>query len=157
MKRYLLVILLLFGSCANKAAILSGIVTGIKDGDTIEMMIDRKKVIVRLEGIDCPEKGQAFGNRAKSFTSELVFGKNVTISIRSYDRVKRAVAVVYLPDNRILNEELIRAGMAWHFTKYNRDPAWARLETEARNSKIGLWSDANPVPPWEYRKNKTRR
>lgn len=157
MKRYLLVILLLFGSCANKAAILSGIVTGIKDGDTIEMMIDRKKVIVRLEGIDCPEKGQAFGNRAKSFTSELVFGKNVTISIRSYDRFKRAVAVVYLPDNRILNEELIRAGMAWHFTKYNRDPAWARLETEARNSKIGLWSDANPVPPWEYRKNKTRR
>jgi len=156
MNRYLFIFILLMYSCTTGAQHQSGKVVGVKDGDTIEMMINNKRVVVRLEGIDCPEKGQAFGNKAKSFTSDLVFGKEVSVNITSYDRFKRAIAVVYMSGNKVLNEELLKAGMAWHFKKYNQDAVWARLETKARKSKIGLWSDPNPVPPWEFRKSRRK-
>ncbi len=103
-------------------------------------------------GGDCPEKRQAFGNRAKQFTSKLVFGKTVTVQVLGRDRYGRTVGVVLLPDGRSLNHELVRAGLAWWYRRYAPDDeTLAQLERDARGAERGLWADAEPVPPWEWR------
>jgi len=54
-------------------------VVGVADGDTITVLENRTQHRIRLYGIDAPEGGQDFGNRAKKFVSDLVFGKQVRI------------------------------------------------------------------------------
>ncbi len=95
------------------AADFTGHVVGVSDGDTITVLHKGKGERIRLHGIDCPEKRQAFGNRAKQFTSNLVFAKTVTVQGVDRDRYGRTVGVVLLPDGRSLNHELVRAGLAW--------------------------------------------
>jgi micrococcal nuclease len=91
----------------------SGKVVGVSDGDTITVLQNRTPIKVRLHGIDCPEIGQDFGSRAKAFASEIVFGQVVKVVPRETDRYGRTVADVILVDGRILNHELVRAGLAW--------------------------------------------
>ncbi len=148
----------LFALCMLLSALSScdaqgirGVVTAVKDGDTIELRADTAKHRIRLYGIDCPEKGQAFGQKAKQFTGELCFGKRVSVVTHGRDRYGRIVGEVILPDGRILNRELVAAGLAWWYRKYSRDPLLERLEAEARRAKRGLWSEAHPTPPWEFR------
>ena len=129
----------------------SGKCVGVADGDTISVMHEGKAEKIRLHGIDCPEKGQPFGKRAKQFTSDMVFGKIVEIKPTTTDRYGRTVAWVYV-DDICLNEELLKAGLAWHFKKYSQDTKLAALENDARSKEIGLWSDKNSVPPWEWRR-----
>ena len=109
---------------------------------------------IRLYGIDCPEKGQAFGSKAKQFTSEQAFGKDVTVNVKDTDRYGRTVGIVILPDGRSLNEELVYQGLAWWYRKYSKSPRLATFEMEARLAHRGLWADKNPIPPWEWRKTK---
>lgn len=131
----------------------TGKVVGVLDGDTIEVMNDGKAQRIRLEGIDCPEKNQPFGNRAKQFASELAFGKIVTVQVKTMDRYHRLVANVILPDGRNLNHELVKAGLAWWYKKYSpKDPVVEQLESEAKTNKHGLWSNPDPIPPWEWRR-----
>ncbi len=135
------------------AADFTGRVVGVADGDTITVLHNGKGERIRLHGIDCPEKRQAFGNRAKQFTSTLVFGTTVTVQVLDRDRYGRTVAEVLLPDGRSLNRELVRAGFAWWYWRYTPDDeTLAQLEREARAAKRGLWADAEPVPPWEWRR-----
>jgi endonuclease YncB( thermonuclease family) len=129
-----------------------GWVVGVSDGDTITILHDDySQEKIRLFGIDCPEKSQAFGQRAKQFTSSQVYGKVVTIRRMAEDRYGRTVAWVFEGKTNV-NAELVKAGYAWHFRKYSNDLELQRLEDEARKSKRGLWVDPNPVPPWEYRR-----
>ncbi len=100
----------------------TGKVVGVSDGDTITVLHNGKGERIRLHGIDCPEKRQAFGKRAKQFTSKLVFGKTVTVQFVDRDRYGRTVGVVLLPDGRSLNHELVRAGLAWMYRRYTNDP-----------------------------------
>jgi endonuclease YncB( thermonuclease family) len=108
---------------------------------------------VRIDAIDCPEKSQDFGERAKQFTSSLVFGKVVTVNIGKIDRYCRSVGRVIV-DGKDISLELIRAGLAWHYKKYSDDPVLAKAEEDARARKVGLWSMTNPTPPWDYRHRK---
>ena len=131
----------------------TGKVVGVSDGDTISVMRAGKAVKVRLHGIDCPEKKQPYGTRAKQFTSDLAFGKEVTIRIQTTDRYGRTVAVVILPDGKNLNWEIVDAGLAWWYRKYATDDRiLERLEAEAGEAKRCLWADKNPMPPWEWRR-----
>lgn len=108
---------------------------------------------VRLHGIDAPETGQDFGARAKQAASELAFGKDVTVREVNKDRYGRTVAEVILADGRSLSHEIVRAGMAWW--KYApADQELAGLEAEAKAARRGLWAQANPTPPWEWRHSK---
>ena len=142
---------------AVATADFSGRVVGISDGDTIKVMHNGAAEKIRLYGIDCPEKGQPFGTKAKQFTSQLVFGKEVTVKDYGLDnnRFKRTLGEIVLPDGRVVNEELLRAGLAWWYRKYvpNRVDL-AAIEEEARTAKRGLWVDPDPVPPWCWRKHK---
>ncbi len=134
------------------AADFTGRVVGVADGDTITVLHNGKGERIRLHGIDCPEKRQAFGNRAKQFTSTLVFGNTVTVQVMDRDRYGRTVGVVLLPDGRSLNHELVRAGLAWWYRKYAPDDEpLKQLERDARGAQRGLWADHHAVPPWERR------
>ena len=124
------------------------------DGDTITVLRERRPEIVRLNGIDSPEKGQAFGGRAKQFTAQLAFGQVVQVIVRDHDRYGRTVADVVLVDGRSLNHEVVRGGYAWWFRRYSRDASLGTAESEARSAGRGLWADAQPVAPWEWRQTK---
>lgn len=137
--------------------VLRGKVIGVMDGDTFDLLNGTEKVRVRLEGIDSPEKGQPFGNNAKKALSDLCFGKNVQVAVNNKDRYGRAIARVYLPDGRCVNEEMLRQGMAWHFKRYSNDAHWARIESSARRARKGLWADPRPVAPWEWRSQRYRK
>ncbi len=129
---------------SSPTAEFSGKVVGISDGDTITVLWDRSPVKIRLHGIDCPEHDQDFGTRAKSFTSELAFGRVVTVRPVDTDRYRRTVANVVLPDGHLLNHEIVRAGYACWYRRYApRDAALERLEREARH---GLWSPTSDLP-----------
>ncbi|WP_416438005.1 thermonuclease family protein [Phnomibacter sp. MR] len=128
-------------------------VIGIKDGDTFVLLIDGKEQIVRLAHIDCPEKKQPFGNNAKQFASDLCFGMNVTlIHNNKYDRNKRLISEIILLDGTNVNQELVRNGLAWHFKKYSDSKVYVQLEIEAKQNKVGLWIEPNPIAPWNWRK-----
>lgn len=117
------------------------------------MLVGREQIKVRFHGIDCPERKQAFGNRARQFTGDAAFGKLVTVIVRDKDRYGRTVGEVILPDGRNLNHELVKAGLAWWYVKYAKgDEKLQRLEMEAREAKRGLWSDPHDEPPWEFRR-----
>jgi micrococcal nuclease len=103
------------------AADFTGRVVGISDGDTISVLHDGKAEKIRLNGIDCPEKRQAFGQRAKQFTSKLAFGKEVTVKTFGHDKYRRTIGDVVLADGRILNHELVKAGLAWWYERYSKD------------------------------------
>lgn len=132
---------------------ITGKVVGIADGDTITVLESRTQYKIRLFGVDCPEKSQDFGSRAKQFTSNLVFGKMVQVIPEEIDRYGRTVGTVMI-DGKCLNEEIVKAGYAWVYHQYCKKPIcdqWNRYEETARNDKIGLWSHSNPTPPWEFR------
>jgi endonuclease YncB( thermonuclease family) len=102
--------------------------------------------------IDAPELHQAYGRKAKQALGNLVLGKIVTVEQVDIDRYGRTVGNVYL-DKLYVNAEMVRNGYAWFYRKYGRDMSLYDLENQARAGRRGLWADANPTPPWEWRKN----
>lgn len=151
----LFLIFLFLAWSAAAFADFSGKVVAVKDGDTLEVMKEGVAVQIRLYGIDCPEKGQAFGQRAKKFASDLAFGKTVKVIEKDRDRYGRTVGEVILEEGQSLNRELVRAGLAWWYRQYaKKDAELEALERDARKAKTGLWADADPVPPWNWRRGK---
>jgi micrococcal nuclease len=129
-----------------------GKVVRVVDGDTIDVLKDGKALRIRLNGIDCPEKKQAFGAKAKEFTSNLIFRKTVVVKEKEIDRYGRTIADIYLSDGTWVNKEVILKGFAWHYKRYSKDENLAAAEQTARRLKIGLWSDPSPLEPWNYRR-----
>lgn len=129
----------------------TGKVVAVADGDTLTVLHDREQIKVRLVVIDAPEKAQAFGNRSKQSLSDLCFGKTATLSDQGKDRYRRTLARVTC-DGIDANAEQVRRGMAWVYRRYAPidSPLYA-VEGEAKAAKRGLWADADPIPPWEWR------
>lgn len=155
----LLLISVFFSSCVSNPSNVEnksnnkGYVIGIIDGDTYDLLLEDKTTIrIRMDGVDAPEKGMPFYKVSKKYLSELCFNKNVTFVQTALDAHSRTVAKTYLEDGRECGEELIKAGLAWHFKKYSTEKKLADLEIEARNKKLGIWSDPRPIAPWEIRK-----
>ena len=131
----------------------SGPVVSVLDGDTIEVLLNNRAERIRLQGIDCPEKGQAYGTRAKQAASALVFGKEVTLKTHGKDKYGRTMADVYLPDGTNVNHELVKQGWCWWYRKYAPgNVILEELERRARGAGLGIWADSAPIPPWEWRK-----
>lgn len=137
----------------------TGIVLRVSDGDTLIVTRDgsHENVTIRLFGIDCPERPQAYGDDATAAATSAVLSRKVTVVERNRDRYKRTVADVHrLPDDRSLQELLVSGGMAWVDPRFCKQcSAWEALQESAGERHIGLWADPAPMPPWEWRK--TRR
>lgn len=137
---------------------LTGSVVAIADGDTITLLDSAKtQHRIRLEGIDAPETHQAFGEQSRLSLSEMIFGKDVSVSYQKTDQYGRLVGKIVL-DGKDINLEQVKAGMAWHYKFYedeqtpeDRD-AYAKAEAEARAARRGLWQDPNPTEPYQFRK-----
>lgn len=132
--------------------VFEGKCVGVIDGDTIRVMHSGYEEKIRLFGVDAPEKSQPYGNAAKKFTSEMVFGKIVKVDVKDYDRYGRTVAKVIALNGKTLNSEIVRAGLAWWYERYAPyDNELQQLEQNAKNAKRGLWKEPNPTAPWDYR------
>jgi len=168
-KRHLLAPLILLASLASHAETLTGMVVGVADGDTITVLdTNREQHKIRLAGIDAPEKAQPFGQRSKQSMSTLVFGKEVDVQWNKHDRYQRILGKVMVADpncrtNRCpktLDAGLaqLTVGLAWWYRKYAKGQSleaagrYEFAEQEARAKRAGLWTDADPVPPWDWRK-----
>ena len=126
-------------------------VVGITDGDTLTARCDHRTIKVRLAEIDAPEKGQAWGKRSKQHLSDICFEKQAEVHPQTTDRYGRTVARV-ICDGVDSNAEQVRAGMAWVFDKYVTDRSLYAAQDAARETRRGLWSDLEPMSPWEWRK-----
>lgn len=137
---------------------LKGKVVRIADGDTFTLLTEEnRQVKVRLYGIDCPEKAQDFGQVAKQFLSNQIFGKQVEVHEKNIDRYGRTIGIVFTDNPINVNEALIKVGLAWYYSDYDKNhPAWDSLEKQAREKKIGLWSQPNPIAPWNFRRQKRK-
>lgn len=133
-------------------------VTAVLDGDTLTCTQTKpneptriEQIKVRLSYIDAPEKGQAFGQVAKKSLSDMVYQKQVTLKIHGQDKYNRTLAEVFYNDTNI-NQQMIRLGMAWAYRDFKPSQAYIELENQAKNSRLGLWSEPNPVEPSKWRK-----
>ena len=150
---------------------LHGRVVGVSDGDTITILDSaRQQHKIRLSGIDAPEKAQAFGQRSKENLSRLVFDRNVTVEWRKKDRYGRTVGKVLVAEAacreancpKVLDacHAQIIAGMAWWYRQYAKEQEpddakrYEQSELEARTRRIGLWTESQPTPPWDWRKER---
>jgi endonuclease YncB( thermonuclease family) len=148
-------LVLLFGGRVLIAAPLpdvEGRAVVVHDGDTITVLTPAKmQVKVRLEGIDAPESKQPFGAKAKEQLSALVFGKIVAVQWNAKDRYGRVLGRVFC-DGMDVNELMVGRGFAWRYVQQFKDPKLIEAERYARQHRRGLWADAEPVPPWEWRR-----
>ena len=137
-------------------------VVGVTDGDTItvEPTDGGVRVKVRLHGIDAPERKQAHGEVARNFVSSIALYKVVDVrpTPQRTDRYGRVVAIVEIPEQGILQELLLKNGLAWVHPKYCKDCGdWYAMQDTSRVRGFGVWSNQDSVPPWEWRKgNKSK-
>ena len=141
-----------------QADTLLGKVINVADGDSITVLdATNTQHKVRLTGIDAPERRQAFGNVSKESLAELVAGQSVAVEWDKVDRYGRKVGKVLLA-GQDANLAQVRRGLAWHYKQYQREQSptdqksYAAAEIEAKEAKLGLWRDAEPMPPWEFRR-----
>ncbi len=132
----------------------SGKVVSVYDGDTVKVLRNGEQVKVRLYGIDSPEKKQSFGEEATRYTKQAVLNKIVDVQVLDTDRYGRSVGVVTEGSINI-NEMLVRKGFAWTYDRYCKKSfcdEFKNYEKQARQQRIGLWSENRPTAPWDYRR-----
>jgi len=130
---------------------ITGKVVSVHDGDTVRVL-DAANVQhkVRLDGIDAPERGQPFGTVARDRLASLVMGKAVKVHDDGRDKWGRTLGRIEV-EGQDVNRQMVAEGLAWHYKRFNNDARLAAAEQAARAAKRGLWADAKPVPPWEWR------
>ena len=161
MNRSLFFLLLLLTNTLYADTTLTGRCINVLDGDTYkaEVVIDgeQKVITVRCSGIDAPEKGQYYADESRELLRQLILNRDITIQYSKRDSYKRYLAktLVDTPCGTIWAEKaLLDAGCAWHFVRYSKSKELQAVEDSARERKIGLWQMSDPLPPWEYRKNR---
>jgi micrococcal nuclease len=156
--RSLLTLLLAIGlALAGGAGAADLRVVRVSDGDTFTGLdSENRQVKVRLHGVDAPEAKQAFGTVARKALADLIADKTVSVEEVDKDRYGRVVGRVTIA-GKLVNAEMVRAGLAWRYTTYDRRNEFGAIEADARRQRRGLWADAAPVAPWEWRKGEKER
>jgi endonuclease YncB( thermonuclease family) len=136
---------------------LTGRVIAVADGDTLTVLeANQQQHAVRLSGIDAPESDQPYGTVSGDHLERLVSDKDVAVLYDKLDRYGRIVGKVIV-DNQDANLKQVQTGLAWHYKHYQSEQSlrdrerYAKAETDARNAAIGLWAEANPIAPWDWR------
>jgi endonuclease YncB( thermonuclease family) len=151
--RCLLLLVLLLGSSAQARETFVGQVSYVTDGDTLWVQPDsggepRK---LRLLGVDAPEICQSGGKVARDMLAQLALQRRVTVKVSYYDRYGRGLATVAL-DGQDLGARMVRAGQAWSYGWRGRPGLYAAQETQARQSRSGVFAAASPESPRAFRK-----
>jgi endonuclease YncB( thermonuclease family) len=126
-------------------------VAGVADGDSLVVVHDGGPLAIRLDGIDAPEAGQPWARKARERAAALMRGRTVRVLPRDRDtRYDRLVARVVVGGADV-SETLVAEGLAWYYVRFSSDPRLAAAESAARAARRGLWADAKPVAPWDWR------
>lgn len=139
------------------AETLRGVVIVVIDGDTVLFKPDhdgaqsRAFLKIRLADIDAPEKDQAYGDIATRTLKALVLNQPVEINTVATDAYGRKIAHLQMGALRI-NTEMVRLGLAWAASRYQRNAEGLAAQDEARRARRGLWVEAAPTPPWVWRR-----
>jgi len=151
--KYWLTVLFLLSFTALETMV--GRVVKVTDGDTINILIDgNKQERIRFLDIDAPETGQPFSEKSRKFVSDMVAGKTVRVEYSRRDQYGRILGTVFV-DGKNVSEELLKAGLAWNYY-YSRNKRYAELEAEAKRKGLNIFSERNPVNPYDYRKAKKK-
>lgn len=126
-------------------------VIAVMDGDTVMVLRDGLKVKIRLVNIDAPESKQEFGSESRQALANRVLKKQVHVNSKAVDSYGRMVAELSV-DGQSVNEEQVKNGMAWEYSHFHRNRFYLSLHNEALQARRGLWSQKEPVAPWEWRK-----
>lgn len=136
-----------------------------RDGDTLTCVSDsedRGMFVVRFAGIDAPEVGQAFWRVSRDKLQDLA-ARGTRASCYKTDQYGREVCRLYSPDGTDLAAAMLSAGLVWHATSWSHEQtvderqSYAALESQAREAKLGLWSDPDPMNPSVCRQMKKKR
>jgi micrococcal nuclease len=131
-------------------------VVGVHDGDTVTCLDENnQQQKIRLAEIDAPEVGQDYGKVAREALAGMVFGKTVEVIDDGRDRYGRWIGHLVV-DGVDVNRQMVATGNAWHYAAYSTDQSLAAVQSQAQAQRIGLWSQPDPTPPWEYRKNQKK-
>ena len=154
----LIAIVLTLLTVMASADTLTGRVVSIADGDTLTLLdATNTQHKIRLAGIDSPEKGQPYGQICKKSLSDLAYDHVAVVESTKLDRYGRVIGKV-LVKGQDVNLEQVRRGCGWHYKQYQNEQilndrlSYNAAEESARAGKVGLWTDHEPVPPWEWRK-----
>jgi endonuclease YncB( thermonuclease family) len=130
----------------------TGRVVHVNEGDALTVVVKKRQIRVRLDGIDAPEPGQAFSQRSRQSLAQMCAGKTAEVDEQGKDRYGRIIGRVSCAGVDAISEQ-VRRGMAWVFAPYVPlgSPLY-ELEAYARLRELGLWADAEAVAPWEWRK-----
>ena len=143
---------------ANASDSFVGEVVAVADGDTVTVLMDNKiQHKIRLAEIDTPEKAQPYGQTAKKALSDYVYRQRVKVEVETTDRYGRIVGwLIRLNDGLNVNQQMVRDGHAWVYTKYSRSRVLRAYEKDAEKNRRGLWAlqPDQRIPPWDWRKMK---
>lgn len=124
----------------------------IVDGDTYQLLQNKRVITVRLANVDAPETKQSFGEAAKDSISKLILGKSVVVDSLKLDRYNRVIATIAIK-GMALDSIMVSNGWAWHYAEYSYKPELAAMQEMAANKHLGLWKcGANKIcPPSVFR------
>jgi len=132
-------------------------VVAVYDGDTVTCLDENnQQQKIRLAEIDAPEAKQDFGKVSRDALASMVFGRTIHVVDSGRDRYGRWIGRLYV-DGIDVNRQMIASGMAWHYADYSKDKSLAAVQAQAQSQRLGIWSQPNPIPPWEYRKNGSKK
>ncbi|MBS1951629.1 MAG: hypothetical protein OJF59_001727 [Cytophagales bacterium] len=135
--------------------VTSGKVVTVIDGNTVQLTgDDNESYKIVLQGIDCPELGQEFGDQAKLLLSKLILDKNVSVQLHGKDRWGNNVGIILINGTIDPRYELLEAGLAWT-SERNPVQEFEAIKNTAKENGKGLWQEPNPTPPWVYRRQQT--
>ena len=142
-------------ACMAESSCFYAKVVRVIDGDTIEIQKENKHQRVRIWGVDTPEWDQPYGAQSSHFAKNLLNGQEVQVVPKSIDKYGRLVAVIMMERINI-GEELVKSGLAWvhiYFCNEQICDTWKAMQERAGSERRGLWSDRDPVAPWQWRKS----
>lgn len=156
MRQRILALACLVVTSSGQADTLIGRVVAITDGDTLVIQAEHGRQEIRVAGIDAPERVQSFGARSRANLGQWVFQKHASAECLNStgNAPKRCVVRV---DGEDVGLRQLRDGMAWWVREdfESQTPealSYQQAETMARLRRLGLWSETNPRPPWDWRK-----
>lgn len=152
--RFGVVLLRLLGPGESRAEELTGNVMRVIDGDTVDLSTPTGQRRIRLFGIDAPEIGQPSGSEARKALSSWIDGQSVVVKVIASDRHGRTVGQLFVKDIDV-SLMLIQHGWAWHSSRHNPDRLAQEAEQTARRERRGLWRDPSPLPPWQWRRDRS--
>lgn len=133
---------------------ISGKVVTVIDGNTLEIYAsDNETYKILLFGIDSPELGQEYGEKAKRFLEKLILSKTVSVQIQGKDRWGNRQGIILI-DGEDPREKLLEEGLAWT-SERNPIVQLESIKDKARESGKGLWKEQEPTPPWTFRRQQT--